>query len=590
MNKEKNSKKEKRKLEIKELAEIGTEKINENKFLLETISVYQSQLNFIKSILDKKSKLSINNSVESSNIIKKDFISFYEQLKKSVENLREVNKKLLQKFEMNNNIIFDESSLSKLDLNKNRIDIFILDYEIKQQNDIIKKLNESIINSKRHSIFRENKRESETSRNAAANYINNDNLYAQRDLQIECRNYNKSFNRNKKKIINIEKMKEIKKSLSQYINYSRQEKNKNNTNNRENKIFNKKKNDVKKSDFFSFQVTKKKSINKKKSNNNDNNDFNSIAIDELGKKYQFGGDSLMINEEEENNKEQTYISNNNNYNSLFFSNNSIKSSIKEKDKKKKVKQKFNFLTFDELFDLDNEEGEKELIIQEELHSDDEVVFEKKIKNKNRINTEYLSKIKKQVPGLYLNQIEFNKKKVINEADLYSLQRREFNKQNIEENIKTMKKKVKIMKRRKDINIQKLRVLIEFDKKAQEQYESLKKVKVQSSMKDYDISFMKKEFYNYRSKNYKNDAIPEEEEKTYAGKIKNKIGDNKYQDEEGEDGDDLDDYSDEMRKRHGKTKRNNNNIMMTEDDFEDNKKNSNGNKYIEYDNDNKAKSK
>ena len=579
MNKEKNSKKEKRKLEIKELAEKGIEKINENKFLLETISVYASQLDFIKNILDKKSKLNFNNSVETSNIIKNDFLSYYKQLNQLVENLRESNKKLLKKNEMNNNIIFDDWSLNKVDLNKNRIDVFILDYEIKQQNDIIKKLNENVVNSKRHSIFRENKRESETDRNTATNYMSTDNLYAQRDLQVECRNYNRCINRIKKKEKNIGKMKEIKKSLSQYINYSRNE---NISSNRDSKIYNKK-NDVKSSNFFSFQVTKKKSTNKKKSNNN--TDFNATVYDDLGKNYQFGGDSLMINEEEEINKEQTYISNNNNYNSLFFSNENIKLSTKEKEKKKKVKQKFNFLTFDELFDLENEEGEKELIIQEELHSDDEVVFEKKIKNKNRINTEYLPQIKKQVPGLFLSQIEFNKKKVMNEADLYSFQRREFNRQNIDQNIKTMKKKIKIMRRRKDLNEQKLKVLMDFDKKAEEQYESLKKVKVLSSVKDKDISFMKKEFYNYRNKKFNNNVILEEEEKAYTNK-------KKYEDEEGEDGDDIDDYSDEMRKRYGKTKRNiNNNYMMTEDEFKDNnKKKTNENKFIEYDEDNKAKSK
>jgi len=576
MNKEKYSKKEKRKLEIKELAEIGIEKINENKFLLETISVYQSQLDFIKNILDKKSKLNFNNSAESSNIIKNDFLSYYKQLKQLVENLRESNKKLSQKYDMNYNIIFDEWSSNKLDLNKNRIDVFILDYEIKQKNDIIKKLNENVINSKRHSIFRENKRESETGRNTATNYINSDNLYAQRDLQIECRNYNRCINRIKKRIKNIQKMKEISKSLDQFINYSRKE---NISSNKDSKIYNKK-NDVKASNFFSFQVSKKRSTNKKKPNNDI--DFNATTFDDLGKNYQFGGDPLMFNGEEEINKEQTYISNNNNYNSLFFSNDNISSSIKEKEKKKKMKEKFKFLTFEELFDLENEEGEKEIIIQEELHSDDEVVFEKKIKNKNRINTEYLSKIKKQVPGLFLNQIEFNKKKVMNEADLYSFQRREFNRQNIDQNIKTMKKKIKIMKRRKELNGQKLKVLMDFDKKAEEQYESLKKVKVLSSVKDKDISFMKKEFYNFRNKKFNNDVIIEEEEKAYTNK-------KKFEDEEGEDGDDIDDYSDEMRKRYGKTKRNNNNYMMTED-FSDNKKKPNENKFVEYDEDNKAKSK
>ena len=580
MIKEKTSKKEKRKLEIKELAEIGIEKINENKFLLETISVYQSQLNFIKNILDKKSKLKFKSSAELFNIIKNDFLSYYKQLNQLVENLRESNKKLLQKYEMNNNIIFDEWSLNKGDLKKNRIDFFILDYEIKQKNDIIKKLNENVINSKRHSIFRENKRESESGRNTATNYISNDNLYAQRDLQIECRNYNRCINRIKKREKNILKMKEIRKALSQYINYSRNE---SISSDKDSKIYNKK-NDVKTSNFFSFQVSKKRSTNNKKPNNDI--DFNATTFDDLGKNYQFGGDSLMINEEEDVNKEQTYISNNNNYNSLFFSNDNITSSMKEKEKekKKKVKEKFKFLTFEELFDLENVEGEKELIIQEELHSDDEVVFEKKIKNKNRINTEYLSKIKKQVPGLFLNQIEFNKKKVMNEADLYSFQRREFNSQNIDQNIKTMKKKIKIMKRRKEINRQKLKALMDFDKKAEEQYESLKKVKVLSSVKDKDISFMKKEFYNYRNKKYNNDVILEEEEKAYTNK-------KKYDDEEEEDGDDIDDYSDEMRKRYGKTKRNNNNnYMITEDEFGDNKKKANENKFVEYDDDNKAKSK
>ena len=128
-----------------------------------------------------------------------------------------------------------------------------------------------------------------------------------------------------------------------------------------------------------------------------------------------------------------------------------------------------------------------------------MIFEKKIKNKNRINTNYSTDIKKQVPHLYLSQIEFNKKKVMNEADLYSFQRREFNRQNIDENIKTMKKKIKIMKKRVNVNEQKLNALINFDKKAKEQYKVLKPIKVLSSMKDYNISFMKKEFYNYKSK-------------------------------------------------------------------------------------------
>ena len=627
MFKENNSKKQKRKLEIKELAQIATEKINENKILLETLSFYQLQIKIIKKILDKKSKLNTrndNNYNESTNIttnsnicsntnekkeesnliaaIKNDFLSYYQQLKREVDNLKEMNTKLFQKYETNNNIIFDESSLCKLDLNKNRIDIFILDYELKQKNDIIRKLNESIINSKRHSIFREMKRETETSRNSGTNYLNTDNLYLQRDLQMECKSYNKCINRIKKKQKNYKKFKDEVLYFEEIIQYFEKENNKNNNNKSKNSIFHKKKDNKHKS-FFSF--SKKKSLSNKGKNDN-NNIFNSTKLDEIDKKYDIGDDSINIKEENKNNnQDQTYLPNMEQFNNFFYSSDNIKlpSQIKrrekDKDRKKQVKQKFNFLTVDELFDLDNVEGEKEVIIQEELHSDDEIIFEKKIKNKNRVNTCYLSDIKKQVPRLYLNQIEFNKKKVMNEADLYSLQRREYNKQNIDENIRTMKKKIKIMKKRININKEKLNALINFDKKAKEQYNVLKPIKVLSSTKDYDISFMKKEFYNYKSnKDNKNDIITEVDEKNYATQANNNnidFDDNSYDEDnkynlDNDDDDDVDDYSDKMRNRKEKIKKDNkNNNIIIEDDFED-KKNKKGKKLIQYNDDNKAKSK
>ena len=51
----------------------------------------------------------------------------------------------------------------------------------------------------------------------------------------------------------------------------------------------------------------------------------------------------------------------------------------------------------------------------------------------------MPKIKKQVPFINLSQIEYNKQKVMNEADLYSLQRRKLKNQNVDENIKNRKK-------------------------------------------------------------------------------------------------------------------------------------------------------
>ena len=68
-------------------------------------------------------------------------------MKKFIENLRQSNRKLLQKCEANNNITFDQTSLQNINLQKYRNDIFILFYDLRPKNDIIKKLNENIMNS-----------------------------------------------------------------------------------------------------------------------------------------------------------------------------------------------------------------------------------------------------------------------------------------------------------------------------------------------------------------------------------------------------------------------------------------------------------
>ena len=72
MLKESNTKKARRKLEIKKLAEKATDEINKNKLLSQTLNIYQHQINIIKNILEIKSKLKNNNKKEifnSKNII-----------------------------------------------------------------------------------------------------------------------------------------------------------------------------------------------------------------------------------------------------------------------------------------------------------------------------------------------------------------------------------------------------------------------------------------------------------------------------------------------------------------------------------------
>ena len=571
-----------KKLKLKELGQIATEKINENKILLETLSLYQQKIDSIKAIMNKKNNnenyqistnnnsLELNNTNDTSiinNNIKSEFISYYEGQKKFTETLRKSNKKLLQKYVTNNNIAFDETSLQKINLQKYRTDNFILYYDLRPKNDIIKKLNENITNSRRHSVFREMKREVYKTPIDCENDLNNDNLYLQRDLQIECKHYNKCINKLKKKNKKLKKIQQNEEYLQKMIDYLEKENNVS-FKKKENSIFKQKK-ENNKNGFLSFS-NKKKLTNNKRKNNMNNKNYNSITIDEVGNKYQFEED--LGDFKGGFNDDQSYLPNNGGINNLLFFNEEENKNNKKKEKK--IKNKFRFLTVDELFDLENDESEKEVIIQDELHSDDEVVFEKKIKNKVRVNTVYLSEIKKQVPNLYLNQIEFNKKKIINEADLYSYQRRKYYKHNIDENIKLMKKRIKKLKKRLRINKEKLHALIEFDKKAKEKYEILKPLKVQTSLKDYNISFMKREFYNFRKN--KNDIIAEVDEKNYENEER--------KDDENEEGE-VDDYSDEMRK---KNKYNKNDILETEVNNEEERKNEYGNDY-DFDS-NKPKSK
>ena len=568
MYKEKNTKYQK-KLKIKELAQIATEKINENKILLDTLSLYRQNIENIKSLMNKKNKnenseikttsnsTEIKNNNEETNVhnsIKDEFIAYLKEIQKSIDNLKELNQKLLQKYKSNNNKIFDETSLQKINLQKYRTDNFILFYDIRPKDDLIKILNKNVTNSRRNSVFKELKRDTFISTGNSENYLNTDNLYLQRDLQVECKSFNKCINKIKKKRIKIQNNQIKEEYLRKIIDYFQKEQ-KITLENKEtsNSIFKKKK-EKEKNNFLSFSSNKKKIVNNKRKNNMNNiNKYNSVTDDQFRDKYQFEEDLSGLGGF---NDDQTYLGNKGEINNLLFSNEENKNETK---KEKKIKKKFDFQTVDELFDLENDEGENEVIIQDELHSDDEVVFEKKIKNKVRINTNYLSEIKKQVPNLYLNQIEFNKRKIINDADLYSYQRRKYQINNLDENIRLMRKRIKKLKKRVANNKEKLQAFKEFDEKAKEKYKILKPLKIVSSLKDYNISFMKKEFYNFRNK--KNDVIDEVDEKKYENEEKN----NENSDEEG----DADDYSDEMRRRN-KNKFNNNMVVTEAYDEEDKK--------------------
>ena len=111
------------------------------------------------------------------------------------------------------------------------------------------------------------------------------------------------------------------------------------------------------------------------------------------------------------------------------------------NKKNKIISEFEKV--EQLFEISIDD-EKEGIIDEELHSDDDTVFENRIKKKKDLK-DYLKDLKKTIPEINLKQIEFNKIKIINEADVFSNQRRNYKNQNIEKSIKELKKQIVKMK-------------------------------------------------------------------------------------------------------------------------------------------------
>jgi len=573
----KSSKKQKRKEQIISLAGEAKNKINQNRILSAQIDNYNNHIKLIKSFMNKYSEnnkltesLSNDNTNSKKNkFIKDEFKNYYQQLKQSVEELREATKKIKQKYETNNDIYFDDSDGDNLNYKQIQVDAFILSYSLEQKINIIKKLKESIHFSKDYNIFREPKRETLINTKYSEDYIDDINQENQRYCLYEIKQFNKYYNKCQKKIKKINNCKNKINLFKQIIKYFEQINNEKTKNNKTISSINSKNNN--KNIINSNKIVKNKKIITKKNykSENDNNFYNTINPNTYGN---LNNDDFGNNLEDLNTYEtdQTFnFGKNINNNLLSLTNNSFKNNSK-KNESKNLK-KINLPTVEELFDLTNNEGEKEAIIDDELHSDEEIVFETKIKPKKKINVDYLPKIKKEIPNLYLSQIEFNKSKVMNEADLYSYQRRKFQMQNVDENIKMMKKKKKIIKRRCKINEKKYETIQNFAKECENDYNRLKAIKVQMSMKQ-KVNFMKKEFYNQHTK----DVIDEEDELNYQKELDDYLNDPELNDPYFEQFQNL-----QTDITHRQIEMQNNRLKKINDNMENNENNENNKKKYDY---------
>ena len=524
---------------ITKLADEAKIHLNQNKYLLEIIEIFKQQIKTVKNFITNYS-LNSNQLSNNCNLA----LKYKEQLSVLNSKLREEINKNNKKQENILNNIRQDLSLANQTLTQFSVDNFILNNTIDKFNWRIKTLNGNIESSKKYDIFREPKRETEMEIKQSRNTIVLVNLENQQKMLSFCRSYEnyKTKNIKKEKQIKIYKQKKsIFKNLIKFYGdklYGD-----------DNKILddiNKKNEQNSKEKVDITKRIKTNPVNKKMFPMITKNNLEDKDIATINEKEE---DESNLNEKNEsknksNDNDETLL----NKTSLIIDNDTslFKNIYNEKDKENAVnkgkRKKINILKIDELLDIDNISVENEEIIDDELNSDDEVFFEKKIKPKKKISTDFLNNIKKEVPSINLSQIEFNKLKVINEADAYSLQRRNFEQGNINGKIKNIRLQIKSLSKKVSMNKKKLDAIHNFIEDVKYNYKLLRPIKVQTSAAANPVHYIREKLL---------DAV---EESINESEIKEKklFSDNKFKTEktaleEGMENDEEivgSDYSDE----------------------------------------------
>ena len=456
--------------DINSLAEkaYGTTILNkylEQKLLLYKKYIYQTKNAMQKCLLEKK------------NSVIKIFDLYIKETQKDYDSLKEeYNKKYNPKYQSLLDECLSDITMGKPVLKQYRAEMFALDYLKSEKEDLINGLKKSLKQSKQHHLFREIKRDSLIDLKQGNKEIEKIKTELQQNMLYECKQCNKFIYRISKYNYQIE---EIKKNIDILKKYINEETSKNH-------------NDIKKEDNIKPNPEKKE----------ETNEIYKLNPFFYGKKnFKQSVNMAFIpnfNYNDKNEKDP----NNSDENRGHGSGEKIKrkktgginikkslNRIKNNKKKKNAIIK-EFKKVEDLFDISSEEGEKENLIDDELHSDDETVFEKRIIQPKKIKEFYLEKVKKTIPEINLKQIEFNKLKIMKEADLYSFQRRNFKSQNIDNNIKELKKKIEKMKEKYELMQQKENIMREYISKVKNKYQSIKQIVQRTSVANQKIEYIK----------------------------------------------------------------------------------------------------
>ena len=548
------------------LADKARENIIQNKYLSEKINIFKQEITTIKNLMNNFWKNSNKKNINDKILSK--YIEHLEQLNSYLKDDFKKNLNKLQILQKNskNEFSYENSTLSQLS-----IDNFILKNTLIKLYSMTQSLNNSIEISKKYEIFRESKRENFIDIKQSKNVFPVCNLELQQKMLSYCRAYSKYRYKNAKKLIKINKEKQNILSLIEFIKECSMK--------------------------FGEESLENKSICKTINNNKlvKNLEINKISTKngkikikelkrtktkaKLSKKISA---SKFLESTDLKSKEQRQNSFDNKKLLNIRINDIFNSNIKMKKKENTEKKKINLLNIDELLDVNNIEVEDENIIDNELNSDDDVFFEKKIKPKKTINKEYISNLRKNVPTINLSQIEFNKIKVINDADAYSFQKRKIEQNNINWQIKNLKKQIKNTEKQISINKNKLNVIHNFIEDVKYNYKLLRPIKVQSSAAGNPVTYIREKLLDIVGESI---SKVEKKEALGTGKKTEKTaveeGGLDYDDEiVGSDYSDEDGYIDNYKDKGDYNEFNENKSGNCESNNQENKENNN-NIYINH---------
>ena len=567
------------------LANEANLKIKINKQLSDIIIIYKNQINEIKKIINKnkeenfsapkKDKQNIQLILEYISKIKLLKNKFNEEIAKLTEKINEFKTKLFNNYSNNR------------PLDKQELDNFILQNTLIKLNNDTLRYNLSLKSIREFSVFREPKRDSSVDKKNGEYYIYDISIDEQRNMLQTSRAFNILQNKSKgylKKIKEknkkIEKLKyfieKLKKNINKLPTLKKYESSENvfsqiediRTSVKLEKNNNKKKFKEDETSFeyninnkyFKRKHSKKNSPKRKYSkhfddnleSDEDKNEHNNSFVEIRSKNINL---PLInkFNEENEENEDENEENMNKNNNYIYHY---------KRDNSKKTK--FNLISKEELFEISNYEGKNEAIIDDELHSNDETKFETKVIPNKKIVNDYLNQIKKEVPSLNFSQIEFNKAKIMNEADLYSLQRRNFDEKNLDGRIANTKKRIKKLTKKIKINDQKLMAMKNYIEEIKANYKLLRPLKIKSTVEGGDIDFKIQNLLGKRSGNINSNNNKKEEENNKQNIIEEEEGcvGSDYSDEDKYEEDNDNKNNDNGDGDNGSDK-DNNNIMKTQ---------------------------